>query len=1105
MKICKLKLKNLNSFRDPVEIDFETPPLDDASLVAITGPTGSGKTTLLDAICVALYGKTPRLSGKQNQHPRHLISHGETEGFAEVYFEANNTRYHVTWSIKQGSPPKTKRQLFDGTGELITTKVTQEIESILGLDFGAFRRSVMLAQGEFAAFLKASNEERRTILEATIDSYDYDSLKQMLNDKVNRLEEAHIQIDERRNRIEASCEQVGEARDELVRLQEQSEVLDANRQRIRARLEFANAEVELRSAATDRIAAEEQVETDQAVFDEAQSSYAAASAEQAQRMRIYATARLDVERAEDRFAAVNRRTPELADLSDQVNRLESQLSEGQTEQAQLHEQIEDAQRFLDENPLPSDRQQRLTRATSFLTELRSQENQLEATSVSEAQHEERVSSLRREIEELSRTHEERLSEEAEARATLENAATELDAMLAVGTREEWTAQRQEAFQAQPIAQRYETTRSDLGGAGGRLHELNEANAEFDTELTQIEDGLANQAEVCQHAEEAVQSCEEARESALLASPINQLRQRLQPGEPCSVCGATDHPCADVVEPEGEDLLQVAEDALADARDVAQTAQDQMQALRTRQVRTEQNSRNTTEQIEECSTEIETLRDEMTQLLTEWRESYPNVDVSSDWAAEQIDEADTAIASLETAREVHTQARHDCETATQQLETCETDIARQTESLDEVERQLSELSDAVEDLQADIASIRSRFWELLPNTFHGITPQEAVDEFNNMIEAIEAREDERRNAEARLQVLNTRIMADRGILENLRERHEALQTEIDAYQSERESFLDAAREITDGLETEDEINTAIQALEVDMQTREEERDNANRRLQESQNLLTETQTAHEICEERRNECAERFETARQAYSNRLEDVGFDSPEVHDAELPEALVDIETQVEEIEMQFQEAQQEVGAQQQRVNNLQDALQERENLRSEVQEAKQEWKRWRRLQKTIPKNNLRDFALEIMFRQMGSLANEQLKYLTSERYQLKIKSIGDLKVIDRWNANEKRPVETLSGGESFLTSLALALALSELSRGRSQLNSLFLDEGFGTLDAETLDIAIAALEGLRMQGRNIYLISHIQELTRRLPVKINVRKRGDDGSYGSSIDIRG
>jgi exonuclease SbcC len=141
----------------------------------------------------------------------------------------------------------------------------------------------------------------------------------------------------------------------------------------------------------------------------------------------------------------------------------------------------------------------------------------------------------------------------------------------------------------------------------------------------------------------------------------------------------------------------------------------------------------------------------------------------------------------------------------------------------------------------------------------------------------------------------------------------------------------------------------------------------------------------------------------------------------------------------------------------------------------------------------------------QVNRLANGQLESLSSGRYQLKAEGIDDklkLTVIDRWNANEERPVETLSGGESFLTSLALALALSELSRGRSQLNSLFLDEGFGTLDAETLDIAIAALEGLRMQGRNIFLISHIRELTRRLPVKIEVSKKGNGSS---SVDIRG
>jgi exonuclease SbcC len=144
-------------------------------------------------------------------------------------------------------------------------------------------------------------------------------------------------------------------------------------------------------------------------------------------------------------------------------------------------------------------------------------------------------------------------------------------------------------------------------------------------------------------------------------------------------------------------------------------------------------------------------------------------------------------------------------------------------------------------------------------------------------------------------------------------------------------------------------------------------------------------------------------------------------------------------------------------------------------------------------------NFASNIILGQVNRLANDQLDFLSSGRYQLKAEDIDEklrLTIVDRWNANEERPVETLSGGESFLTSLALALALSELSRGRAQINSLFLDEGFGTLDSETLDIAIAALEGLQMRGRSIFLISHVGELTRRIPVRIAVERMGNGSS---------
>ena len=1199
MKICKLKLKGLNSFRESVEIDFEKSPLDDTSLVAITGPTGSGKTTLLDAICVALYGKTPRLSGTTNQHPRHLISHGETEGFAEVHFEANNAGYHATWSIKRKGAPK--GQLFDDSGELITTKVAQEVESILGLDFDAFRRSVMLAQGEFAAFLKAAKEDRRNILEATAGVSIYDVLKQVLNDKVSEVEAANAEVYDKLNKIpEASREQVADAETELNRLQAgtaalgeknqqtqrkkdreakrkedfeklqssekrqeelltqqseidalQAELENANRaQRLlpekrefdTAQAAFENSEEAFRNATTEKTEAETQVETDQAAYNEKEDAYQATSTERDQKMPVFAAAKSDIERAAERFAEADKRTPELSEVNNQIDALEDQLTDKQTQQTELQKQIDDNQRFLEDNPLPSDRQQRLTRTTRLLDQLKSEEKQLETELTNKANTEKKVSSLKKEIKKLSKTEEKHLSEKAAAETTLADADTQLKDLLATGTSEEWTDRRQLASKAQPIAQEYEATQDGLADAENRLNTLNRTAAALDGELGQIETDLASQTDACQEAAEVVQRCEEEKEAAKWADPINPLRQRLQPGEPCSVCGATEHPCADVVEPESEERIQRAEEALTAAKAESDAAQATLQTLNKKQIQVEQNKSNTINQIEACTADIETLQDEAAELLTKWQAIYSDTDVSSVWVSEQFDIADTAITDIAEAKQAHTQVGNALQMASQYLQTCEKDIKRETNTLNDTELQLEGLNNTIADLQADIKATEKSFWESMPDTFHGVKPKEAVDQFEDKIEAVASREDELGKAETDIQVLNANIKADEGTLQNLKDSREDLKNEKDAYLREREAYLSAAREKTGGLETEDEINKAIGALEADLQTKEDERDAAEQQLQSSQDLLTRKWTAHEMCEKQFNTAAEKLEASREVYFNKLKKEGFDAPEAHDnafrdegqlqqltdridahknevqqlaleiTELqtrfqetpydPDALGRIENQLGEIETQLQEKQQEVGAQQQKIDDLKEALEKREALGDELGAAQKELERWKRLKETIPANDLRDFALEIMFRQMSNLANAQLRFLTSDRYELKVESIGDLSVIDRWNANEERPVQTLSGGESFLTSLALALALSELSSGRAQLNSLFLDEGFGTLDSETLDTAIAALEGLRMQGRSIFLISHIQELTRRLPVKIEVKKKGNGSS---SVDVRG
>ena len=1240
MKICKLKLKNLNSFRGEQEIDFESGLLSDASLVAITGPTGAGKTTLLDAICVALYDKTPRLSGQGDQ--KHLISHGEKEGFAEVHFVADGKRYLATWSATEKGTRKV--QLRDaGNDKLISDKlssrgkslgssqrsVSEEVESILGLDFNAFRRSVMLAQGEFAAFLKAKDEDRRKILEATAGIGIYEILKDTLNKKVKEVDAANADILDKLNKIpEASQEQLTEAETVCDGLQSEAEALAGQSQQIQqeknretkckedfkklqssekrqvellnlqpeidalqielenaqrakdlrsekqtydtAKSDLENAEKALDTAITEKTHAEAQVETDQTAYEEKEEAYRTISDEHTQKIPLYADAKLEVGQAKNQFDQAEKRKPTLANLSEQIDTLEDQLSDRQTQQTELQEQIDDAQRFLEENPLPLNRQQRLTQATGLLAKLTSDEKQLETELTNKASAGKKASLLKKEIEKLSKTQEERLSEKASAETKLEDAKTHLNKLLATATREEWTDWKQQAAQTHTVVQKYEQMIEDLENISQQVDDLNNTLSTLDMELLQIEERFQGQATVYRHAAEEVEHADEVLRSAVLTNPINQLRQRLHTGEPCSVCGATEHPLAGVVEPESEERVQEAENALENAKVAAQVAQDHMQDLQTKRIQLQQRKESIISQMEEewkkmgviqdeakslsikwnldpdklesLAVERGVSRDELDGLSMGWETIYPDMDISSDWIDEQMEKADLAIAAIGAAEQARTEASHAYEMVSQQLETSENDLARETDSLNAVRNELIDLSNTIEGLKEDIASTENRIWELLPEMFHGVAPKQALQRFEEKIEEVATCQTGLNRAESDLKLLNANIEADQNRLETLRNNREDLQEEMDGYRHEGEALLEAVREKADGLATETEIDAAIDELAERLQLKETARDEAQQQWQKSQGSFTSKRTIHEIREKQYAECAENLETARELYFDKLRDAEFDSPEAHNnafrdeaqmqqlsdqidahedekqglglviTELrtrfeetpfdPEALGRIEVQVEDIGKQLQAAQQGVGAQQQKIDDLKNALKKREALGGEIAAAEAELMRWRRLRETIPANELRDFALEIMFKQMSSLANEQLKYLTSERYQLKVEGIGDLTVIDRWNANEERPVETLSGGESFLTSLALALALADLSRGRAQLNSLFLDEGFGTLDTETLDIAIAALEGLRTQGRSIFLISHIQELTRRLPVKINVRK-GTDGS--SSIDIQG
>ncbi len=185
MKILQLRFLNLNSLLGEWQLDLTDPAFGNEGIFAITGPTGAGKSTILDAICLALYGRTPRLS-KITKSSNEIMSRHSGECFAEITFETPAGQFRCHWSQHRarkkasGDLQSPKHEIADArSGEIIEAKirnVAERIEAITGMDFERFTLSMLLAQGRFAAFLQASPDQRAPILEQITGSAIYSQI-----------------------------------------------------------------------------------------------------------------------------------------------------------------------------------------------------------------------------------------------------------------------------------------------------------------------------------------------------------------------------------------------------------------------------------------------------------------------------------------------------------------------------------------------------------------------------------------------------------------------------------------------------------------------------------------------------------------------------------------------------------------------------------------------------------------------------------------------------------------------------------------------------------------------------------------------------------------
>jgi exonuclease SbcC len=298
---------------------------------------------------------------------------------------------------------------------------------------------------------------------------------------------------------------------------------------------------------------------------------------------------------------------------------------------------------------------------------------------------------------------------------------------------------------------------------------------------------------------------------------------------------------------------------------------------------------------------------------------------------------------------------------------------------------------------------------------------------------------------------------------------------------------------------------LEELELGQNTLDQLRsewESSQKRLQTSQQQLTEYRSA---CEHHQLEALRvdsELKNEKEIWQTTLDRLKIACSQISNSPLPNPLIEtlsLESPTELLELKAhwnsaRENNQKILSDAQALLKL--AQQKESDLiqwRQELDELTGLYQRQATLGQVLGKNDFRNYALALIERQLIEMTNAELRSLCDGRYQLvqrPNKFGSEFFIADSWRGGLERKISTLSGGETFLVSLTMALGLAEMTRGQTEINSFFIDEGFGSLDRDSIEDVVEVLNALRNRGKQIGIISHVEELTESLPITINVLK---------------
>lgn len=1210
MQILKLSFENINSLKGAWTIDFQAPDFR-SGIFAIVGPTGSGKTTILDVICLALYGHTPRI-GSITQNANEVMNRDCDSCRSSLEFQTLSGRYRATWSQKKqknfdktgkyGQVVSTMEKFEDGCWIPITdgSKVTskkQEVQKIIGLSFDQFKRSVMLSQGDFAAFLKSKPNEKAQTLEQITGTQIYSLLstkvydlaeeqKKLFEDKQREVElspvlddavvltkqeqlkgiteEAKV-LETQISKIEKESRWISETaelRNQFLRVKAELERLKENRN------EFFRKEnvVRLAEHAQNILPIFNTLIDKQSLREDSIKEKSAAENELVNATKSLKEKDFNFKAAEEALNNENLQKPKKLALFSQIESLDAEISPlikssrlAQEEKIKLENETADCKDHLnkakeDIRKLEEDREKRdLERKEdikgAFLyqrkDELRDCKITAETLSAALADAEgkadkasETVKSQEKEAEAL-RIRKEKIASVIEAdKVLLKEAEKRLSEILDGKTLDELT-QEQLSFSEQiPLL---EAVKSALKAVCDQKEEIVRQEDVMQRDSAEL-DNWSSKKEGYEKEIQSLTSRQEELEALVQIDELTKVRAELKEGEPCPVCGSLEHPFAANLPPEvatAKERLAVVKEESTDLQKNQKEADRKIDVLKDRILVSEKRLKELRKNLDLAEEELtlkcgragltrEGVTEEAAAVLITKKESLL-IDIKKRIAKARDAESKAAAAKekiagtteeLHRAEMVFSNAQTKFESAKSLLAQAQTGREKARTELEQFWRKTAkEYGSVITDgeLFAHNPELFKRWiakaakYEELLESCREIENSLAIKKgtLPGLVESVErleksSREKSDQAAELQTELKTKQLQRDKlfgtKLVEIERKAYERLLSQLAEAKDQAYENLSKARSVQAAaeqrLKTAEQRSAEAEKNLLSAKTEwtdalkkekfESEEDWRRARLDsEAINALHKEITDYKA---QSRSAADRFSEADKKLAEKESQKLTDkSLEVLEAEKREASAEKEKLLEQ-----------KGELQKELKTDEEARIKRAGIEDELKKLKHQVAVWDRLNTLVGSSSgdkYRRYVQSLVLLTLLKNANVELTKLHS-RYRL-AKGGGDMeiKVIDSDLADQERPTDNLSGGETFIVSLALALGLAQMASNNVRIDSLFLDEGFGTLDDDSLEKALNALSSLNAQGKTVGLISHVDQIKERIPSKIVVKRSAQPG----------